>query len=210
MFKMKNKKISSIILSAGFSSRMGSFKPLLKFGDYTAIETIIKAHLNSGINDIVVVIGHRGDEVREALEEYKVKFVKNENYAQGMFSSVVSGLQAIEREAGAFLVQPVDIPLVKENTIKSLQSQYIHSDKGIIYPTFCGRKGHPPLIDCKYKQEILDSNGDGGLKRILEKYKDDAEYYPTFDEAVLKDMDTPEAYEILLAYYFSEEPTRNE
>jgi molybdenum cofactor cytidylyltransferase len=205
---MKNKKISSIILSAGFSSRMGSFKPLLKFGDYTAIETIIKAHLNSGIEDIIVVVGHRDNEVREAVKDYNVKCVKNENYTQGMFSSVVSGLQAIEGEAGAFFVHPVDIPLVKENTLKSLKCKYIHSGKGIIYPTFCERKGHPPLIDCKYKQAILDSNGDGGLKRILDKYKDDAEFYSTFDEAVLKDMDTPEDYENLLAYYISEAPTR--
>jgi molybdenum cofactor cytidylyltransferase len=210
MFKMKNKNVSSIILSAGFSSRMGSFKPLLKFGDYTAIETIIKTHLNSGIEDIIVVVGHRENEVREALKDYKVTMVKNENFDQGMFSSVVSGVQAIEGNAGAFFVQPVDIPLVKEYTIKSLKTEYIHSEKGIIYPTFCDRKGHPPLIDCKYKQAILDSNGDGGLKRILAKYKDDADFYPTFDEAVLKDMDTPEDYENLLAYYLSGAPTRNE
>jgi molybdenum cofactor cytidylyltransferase len=210
MFKMKNKKISSIILSAGFSSRMGSFKPLLKFGEYTAVETIIKSHLNAGIEDIIVVVGYRGNEVREALKNYKVQCVQNENYAEGMFSSVVRGVRAIEGEVGAFFVQPVDIPLVKENTIKSLKSQYIQSNKGIIYPTFYERKGHPPLIDCKYKQVILDSDGDGGLKKILDKYKDDAEFFPTFDEAVLKDMDTPEAYEDLLAYYFSAAPNRKE
>jgi CTP:molybdopterin cytidylyltransferase MocA len=89
MFKMENKKISSIILSAGYSSRMGNFKPLLKFGEDTAVETIVKTHMNAGIDHIIVVVGHRGNEVREALKNYNVKCVQNENYSEGMFSSVV-------------------------------------------------------------------------------------------------------------------------
>lgn len=207
---MKKKRISSIILSAGYSSRMGSFKPLLKFGDDTAVETIIKTHLNSGIDEIIVVVGHRGNEIRESLKNYNVKVVQNENYSEGMFSSVVRGVQALDCEDGAFFLHPVDIPLVKEYTIKALQQAYSKSCKGIIYPTFCGKKGHPPLIDCKYKQAIIDSDGDGGLKRVLEKYKADSEFLPTFDEAALIDMDIKEDYEHLSAYYLSGAPTRKE
>jgi putative nucleotidyltransferase with HDIG domain len=210
MYKMQNKKISSIILSAGYSSRMGSFKPLLKFGDHTAVEKIIKTHQNAGIEDIIVVVGHRGDEVREAIKSCKVTCVKNENYAEGMFSSVLRGAEAIDSETGAFFIQPVDIPLVKAYTINSLKREYLTSDKGIFYPTFCGRKGHPPLIDCNYTQAIVESDGEGGLKKILEKYKDDSVFCPTFDEAVLRDMDTPEDYENLIAYYSSVAPTRKE
>lgn len=207
---MNNKKVSSIILAAGYSSRMGSFKPLLRFGSDTAIERIIKTHLHSGIDEIIVVAGHRENEVREILKNYKVKCVQNDNYSDGMFSSILSGLAAIESETHAFFVQPVDIALVKEYTIKALKNEYAKSNKGIIYPTFCGRKGHPPIIDCKYKQAILDSDGNGGLKWILEQYKDDSEFLPTFDEAVLKDMDIPKDYENLMAYYLTGAPTRGE
>jgi putative nucleotidyltransferase with HDIG domain len=210
MFKMKNTKVSSIILAAGYSSRMGRFKPLLTFGHDTAIERVIKTHLHSGIDEMIVVVGHRGNEVKEILKNYNVKFVQNANFAEGMFSSIVSGLKAIEPETAAFFVQPVDIPLVKGYTINSLIKEYSHTEKGILYPTFCGRKGHPPLIDCKYIQAIADSDGNGGLKGILEKYKNDSHCVPSFDEAILKDMDTPGDYENLLAYDMAGAPTRTE
>ncbi len=199
---MKKGKIASIVLAAGYSSRMGIFKPLLKFGEFTAVKTVVNTHKSSGVDDIIVVTGYRGSEVMNELRDADVKCVLNENYSRGMFSSVLKGVGALDENTAAFFVQPVDVPLVKKRTIEVLKYKYLEYDKGIIYPVFCEEKGHPPLIDCKYKQAIADSNGDGGLKKILENYKDDSLDVPVFDETILMDMDTKKDYIRLLKYFF--------
>ena len=203
---MKNSRIASIIVSAGYSSRMGDFKPLLKFGGFTAIETIVNTYKSSGIEDIIVVVGHRGDEVKEKLKESGAICVINENYPQGMYSSILKGLEALDSNISAFFVHPVDIPLVKKITVEELKNKYAKCSKGIIYPVFCREKGHPVLIDCRHKKVIESGNGEGGLREILENFADDSVAVPVYDQTILMDMDTQEDYEELLRYYCSDAP----
>lgn len=207
---MKSKNISAIIVSAGYSSRMHNFKPFLEFGRYTAVERIINTLKNSGINDIILVVGHRGEEVIKKVKDYGVTCVFNENYPRGMYSSVLKGIEALGSHVTAFFICPVDIPLVKEYSINCMKKQYVESNKGIVYPNFCGKRGHPPLIDSKYIDAILSGDGEGGLKRLLQGYEDDSLDIRVCDEAILMDMDTEEDYQNLLKYFYTEAPNRRE
>jgi len=207
---MKKNNFAAIILSAGYSSRMGDFKPLLKFGEYTAVETVVNTFKASGINNIIVVVGHRGKEIIEVLKDSGVKCIENENFPQGMYSSILKALEAIGEEANAFFMLPVDIPLVKKHTIEILKDKYMQYNKGIIYPAFNGKKGHPPLIDCKYKDIIMKNSEDGGLKNILSKFEEDSINIPVFDKASVMDMDAKEDYIKLLKYFNIGAPDREE
>lgn len=207
---MKEDNFGAIIISAGYSSRMKGFKPLLKFGEYTAVENVVNTFKASGINNIIVVVGHRANEIIETLKNSEVKCVKNENYSEGMFSSIVTGVKALDSEINGFFMLPVDIPLVKSHTIRSLKNKYLECDKGIIYPSFNGELGHPPLISCKYNKVIINSNEEGGLKSILERYKEDSTDVPVFDQSILMDMDTKEDYEKLKEYFKFDSPTIEE
>lgn len=207
---MKDIRLAAIIVSAGYSSRMGSFKPFLKFHTRSALEILVDTYKSCGIENIIVVTGYRGSEVADSLRDSGVRCFQNTDYAQGMFTSVVAGIEALDSDVAAFFMQPVDIPLVKKYTIEVLKSQYPESGKCIIYPEFMGRTGHPPLIDCRYREEILSSNGEGGLKRILRAHADDSTTIPVFDKAVLMDMDTREDYERLLAYFYTTAPDMEE
>ena len=53
--------ISAIILAAGFSSRMGELKGLLSLGGRTLLEHCVALFRDCGIEDVVVVTGHRAD-----------------------------------------------------------------------------------------------------------------------------------------------------
>lgn len=207
---MKRNNIASIIISAGFSSRMNGFKPFLKFGELTAIETVISTYQSAGIEDIYVVIGHNGNEIMEKLKDYNVKIIINHKYPDGMFSSIKEGIKALDEKIEAFYMNPVDIPLVKANTIKTLKSAYLQCEEGILYPVFNRKKGHPPIIASKYKEAILASDGEGGLKKILTSFDSDSIRIPVFDEATLMDMDTKEDYLKLTRYYLLNAPTDNE
>ncbi len=197
---MRGHRLAVIIIAAGYSSRMNGFKPLLKFNDRTAMERLIDTYRRSGIRDIYIVVGYKSDAVINQMKDPSVTLVMNEDYREGMFTSVKKGIQALGDQTDAFFMQPVDIPLIKSKTLDYLTDQYYKCNKGILYPVFLDEKGHPPLIDCKYNALITGSQEDGGLKRILERFEEDSMCVPVLDKAVLMDMDRAEDYENLLAY----------
>lgn len=207
---MRKNRIAAIIIAAGYSSRMDSFKPLLKFKDTTALERLIRTYQSAGIRDICVVVGHRREDIIDKLKGLEIDIVFNERYDEGMFTSVKKGLLALDNDIDAFFMQPVDIPLIKEKTLQLLMNCYVTVNKGVIYPTFCEKKGHPPLIDCKYNFDILNSDGEGGLKRILELFQEDSFYVPVFDNTILMDMDKKEDYEKLVDYENQNAPNKEE
>ncbi len=156
------------------------------------------------------MVGHRHEEIEEVLKDENVTVVYNEAYDKGMFSSIQKGLSAIDEHMNAFYMHPVDIPLVKGESFERLFETYLQKKGGVVYPIFLGRKGHPPLIDMKYKEHILLSDGEGGLKRVLEAFNKDASYVGVCDQSVLMDMDTKEDYERLCVYEKRNAPTEQE
>ena len=207
---MQKSDIAVLIIAAGYSSRMHEFKPLLPLGKTSALQRLIETYKTHGLNHIYVVVGHRHKEIEEVLKNENVTVVYNEAYDKGMFSSIQKGLCSIDERVSAFYMNPVDIPLITVHSLERLFEAYVREKKGVIYPTFLGHKGHPPLIDMKYKEHILSSDGEGGLKRVLEAFNEDALYVSVYDQAVLMDMDTKEDYETLCAYDRRTAPTEKE
>lgn len=207
---MKKNRIAAIVIAAGYSSRMDGFKPLLKFGNETAVERVVNTYRKAGVDQIILVLGYRAEEIRRYFEKMPVECVLNENFDQGMYTSIVRGVGMLDTMINAFFIHPVDIPLVKEQTIKRMMAFFEKNEKGIIYPGFSGERGHPPLIHKRYERSILTNKHDGGLKRLLERHSDDALDLPLADESILMDMDTPEDYKLLLGYASQTAPNMNE
>ena len=203
---MRKQKCGVIIIAAGYSSRMDGFKPLLKFGRQTAVERVVALYQQAGVDQIILVLGHREDEIRPYFDNQPLDVVVNENFAEGMYTSIITGVAHLNDEIEAFFIHPVDIPLVKRETVKELIAAPQQLSKGIIYPSFLGERGHPPLINIKYRSAILDNKQGGGLKRLLALYEADAADLPLIDEAILMDMDTRADYEALLIYDALEAP----
>lgn len=201
---MKNDiKLSAIILSAGFSSRMGEFKPLLKFGGQTALELLVSTFNKSGIEEIIVVLGYRAGEIMKKSGHLNVKWVINQDYAKGMYSSLKAGVKELSEDSEGFFLIPVDVPLIKPSTLEYLKTEFIKGNKNIIYPVFNGRRGHPPLISTIYKKYILEDNSGNGLKSLLSLYDDAALEVAVSDWGTDKDMDNPSDYEELKQYFNS-------
>lgn len=194
------KKFSVVIIAAGYSSRMEGFKPLLKFGNQSAVERVVSTYQQAGVNQIILVLGHRADEIIPYFKNKPLQVVKNEKFDQGMYTSILKGITQLDQDSDAFFIHPVDIPLVKPKTVSQLMETSNRISKGIVYPAFLGKRGHPPLIDKKYQKPILENTMNGGLKKLLAVYEEDAFDLPLTDEAILMDMDTRADYEALLGY----------
>jgi putative nucleotidyltransferase with HDIG domain len=193
--------IAAIILAAGVSSRMGKFKPLLPLDNKTVIEQVVATFLHAGVRDIGVVLGHKARDVSAVLENLAVSWCINDDYQSEMFNSVKVGADGLKHDSEAFFILPVDIPLIRPQTLRLLMEFYGKHRPQIIYPTFFGKRGHPPLIPRQYAGELTRWSGNGGLKGFLEQYDHRSLDVPVFDEGILMDMDTPEQYGQILARY---------
>lgn len=182
-------KLAAIILAAGYSTRMVDFKPLLKIGEKTVIRRCTDLFWDSGVEQTIVVTGHRDDEVRNVLNS-STTCVFNPDFNDGMYSSICRGVQTITKNVDGFFLLPVDIPLIRLATIELLHTHFNGSE--VLYPCFDDRRGHPPLIPADHIPEILSYNGDGGLKKLLRTFA--SRNIPVWDRTVLMDMDTRENY----------------
>ncbi|QTA79949.1 NTP transferase domain-containing protein, HD domain-containing [Desulfonema limicola] len=189
---------SAVILAAGFSSRMGCFKPLLSLGSKTVIQRVISIFKENGVKDIFVVTGHRSDEVALLAKFAGAQVVDNQDFQTGMFSSVKAGVKEIRPGTAAFFVMPSDIPLVRRFTISRLMSEFEKNPGKIIHPRFSGKRGHPPLIPISLFPDIINGSGHGGLKAILDAHKSLEVCVDVPDQNILFDIDYPHDYQELL------------
>ncbi|MHC1759079.1 MAG: DVU_1551 family NTP transferase [Negativicutes bacterium] len=188
-------KLSMVIPAAGLSSRMREFKPLLSLAGTTVIEYLIDSVQQAGISDIVVVAGYRAAELIPVLIRREVRYMVNERYRDGMYSSVQVGVQALPAETEAFFLLPADVPMVKSHSLRLLARDFAQYRGDVTYPVFQGQRGHPPLITARFIPLILMSNQPNGLKGLLEEHEDSSREVDLVDEGILADMDVPGDYE---------------
>ena len=199
MAKKESSRVVALILGAGLATRMGECKVLLPLGGKSALEQIADRLRAGGIDEIWVVTGAREPMVRSEAQRLGCSVVYNAAYREGMFSSVFAGVSALPRCADGFLLLPGDTPLIKPETVRTLLRAF-EKNKNLVYPTFLGERGHPPVIGSSLIPSILNWRGDGGLRALLEERDSLAAHVPIPDRGVLLDMDTPEDYRGLEEY----------
>lgn len=191
-------RLGGIVLAAGKSSRMGMFKPLLPFKESTVIENTILSFINAGVVNVCVVTGRNAEDVESVIKKYNVKITRNTNYENtDMITSIKLGLQMMI-DTDAILILPGDVPSIDSNTIVKLIEQFMNSEVAVLYPSVNGKKGHPPIIRKICYQDILTYVGNGGLREVLDLYKDSSGFFCTNDVGCLIDLDYKEDYEKLL------------
>lgn len=199
MFSQMN--LSAVIPSAGFSSRMHQYKPLLKFGDKRMVEVVIQLFQGVGINDIIVVTGHNHDVLEPVARIAGARVTYNPNYDAGMFSSIQKGVKQISKNSRGFFLLPVDIPVIRPSTIQSLIAAFEQNPNHIVIPQFKSRNGHPPLIPVRLIKKITDMDSRSNLKKVMKKHNNDKIYHQIHDRGILLDADTKDAYHALLKKY---------
>ena len=184
---------------------MGGFKPLYPMGDSTVIEQTVSGFKQAGIERVLVVVGHRAEELLPVVDALGAVAVPNPEFASGMYSSVLAGVRAVSETADGFFLTPVDIPLVRTQTIVRLRETFEPDIMSILHPTFLGERGHPPMLGAALRQSVLEADGEGGLRAVLdsweEQHPDSVRELETSDQGILLDMDREEQYRRLLERY---------
>lgn len=208
---MENDKIIGLILAAGYSSRMGGFKPLLSIGDMTAVERISAALKKAGVHNIIGVTGFQREQLSSIFASEGIAEAYNQDFEQGMFTSIKTGIRAARKGLPAdmpplnkidgFLLMLVDCPLVPSEVLERIIEKHRENPDAFIVPCYRGKNGHPLFIPALYAEEILAYEGENGLKTIRNRHHDKLFRLEVDSEAVVLDMDTREGYEEVLEFY---------
>jgi molybdenum cofactor cytidylyltransferase len=183
----------ALVLAAGLSSRMGEPKMLLPWGKGTVLSTVVESLLGAGLEQVMVVLGHRAGEVVQALGpvrlDDRVRTCVNDRYREGMLTSLQAGARALG--GGNILVALGDQPLVAPGVVAEVLAAHAG---GLTVPSFGGRRGHPVCIDASLTGPLLALPAETGLRKLFQDYPERVKTVAVSSGGILIDLDTPADY----------------
>jgi len=188
---------------------MGVFKPLLPFGPTTVIQACINYLRKASIESIVVVAGHKADELANALVNEPVKMVVNPLPHSQMNSSIAYGLLSVPADAQALLIALADHPAISSPVIEELVLNW-KAGALIAKPTWQDKGGHPVLVDLQFRAELTSLDAAAGLKGFFQKHQELVRRVPVASPYVARDMDTWDDYLSLHMEVFGKRPAAAE
>ena len=189
-----------LLLAAGSSSRMGKPKMFLPFNGKTLLQHVIDEIKKTNGTQLLVVTGCYHPLLKEILLSQQIDFTENENWEDGMGSSIQKGISYIIKHyqnASNVIILVCDQPHISSSLLNELITTAQKTSKGIIASFYNDTNGTPALFDKKYFEHLILSNGKYGAKKIIQQYKEDAAMV-NFPLGKV-DIDTDEEYEKLIA-----------
>jgi molybdenum cofactor cytidylyltransferase len=188
---------SAVILAAGTSTRMGAVKQLLRLDDRPLLQHVLDNVRASQVKEIVLVLGASAEAIRQEIDAANVRVVINENYQQGMGTSLKAGLSAVDPQAKAALIVLADQPFVRPATLDLLMAEHRHSKAQIVIPTYRGFRGNPVLLDRSVFAEVMALDGDVGCRAIFGDHVEGIVKVGVDDAGILLDIDRQSDFEAL-------------
>jgi molybdenum cofactor cytidylyltransferase len=187
-------KVAAIVLAAGRSTRMGHNKLMAEIGGEPLLLRIVDAALASRARPVLVVTGHEAERVRAALAKRPVTFAHNPDFATGLSSSLRRGLAALPTEVDAAIICLGDMLQVDAGLLDRLMHAFNPLEGRVIcVPVWRGKRGNPVLWGRQLFAEMAALTGDVGAKHLMTEHPELVAEVPAESEAVLTDVDTPEA-----------------
>jgi molybdenum cofactor cytidylyltransferase len=191
--------ISSILLGAGISTRMGRPKPLLDWGGEPLIAYQVRQLREAGVDEVIAVLGFHGDEIHRQMRDLDCRVMFNARYPAGRASSLRIGAKAANRDADAIVVLNVDQPRPANFTRTLIEAH--RPECMATRPLADGRHGHPVIVSGQLREEMMAATEEEhGLQGILRRHANELGDYPA-DPVCHLDINTPEEYSAALGRF---------
>jgi molybdenum cofactor cytidylyltransferase len=191
--KANNNQITAILLAAGESRRLGVPKQLLKFNNELLINHILRQIKNGGLSSIKVVLGSRFEDISKKICFDDIEIFLNNNWKEGISSSIKCGLSNINLETPAVMFFIVDQPYLDSKLIEKVVEKFSISSEMIIATRVAGHISHPVLFRREIFPKLLETRGDIGGKALFKG--EIMGFVDWYDEKLLLDIDTIEDYD---------------
>jgi CTP:molybdopterin cytidylyltransferase MocA len=193
--------VPAVILAAGRSERMGRPKALLPCGEGETFTSRLAGSLRRGGAGDVLVVGRPEDPaLREEVARCNARFVENPDADRGQLSSLLAGLEVADRPGVVgVLVMPVDIPLVRPDTVRRVIAAFLGGRAPIARATHRGAHGHPVIFGRSLFQELRHADLAVGAKAVLRAHASRIADVEVDDAGILRDVDTPDDYRTIIS-----------
>ena len=193
---------AGVILAAGESTRFGKPKQLLKLNNKCLIEWVLDAAVGSRLKKIVLVLGHKHQEILAALvkkaRQSNLEVVINTDYKNGQSTSLQAGLSKIRDSFPSIMFLLGDQPMLDSETIDTLLEQFWSSDKDICVPVIEGKRGNPVILSQKFYGRLAAIKGDIGARNIIRDHPDHVKEIEIDNPLCFVDIDTQSDYDKLI------------
>jgi CTP:molybdopterin cytidylyltransferase MocA len=173
---------------------MGTEKALLDAGGVTFVTRVVEALKVGGCDPVLVVVPDAGTRTAEEAHEAGALVLVNLEPGEGPITSLRIALLMLDGAADAVAFCPVDHPLIRARTVRTLLDAFAREAPPLLLPVHRGRHGHPTLFARSLYAELADPHLSGGARTVVHRHLDDALLVPVEDEGVVTDIDTPEEY----------------
>jgi molybdenum cofactor cytidylyltransferase len=194
--------IVGLVLGAGKSSRFGTPKQLLPFGDTTLLGQTVRNANASALDRVVVVLGRASGELRATLDFGRARVVENTAYGTGCASSLLAGLNGAGEDCGAIALLLGDQPGVRSEFIDQAIATWRRERPWAAVTSYLGSLGHPFVFARESFADLRSLHGDKAVWKLIEAHP---ERVSRVEIAALlpPDVDGPEDYERALAHWRS-------
>jgi molybdenum cofactor cytidylyltransferase len=192
-------RISALMLAAGQSRRMGGPNKLLaEIDGVPMVARVAQRLLASRARPVIAVLGNQAEAVDAALGKLPIERVRNPEFAGGLSTSLKRGIAALPAGLDGVLVCLGDMPLITGRHIDRLIAAFNPLEgRAIIVPTRRGKRGNPVLWSKQFFPEMAELAGDVGAKHLIGEHAELVAEVEMDDDAILVDIDTPEALDAL-------------
>ena len=181
-----------IILAAGASTRLGRSKQMVPYHGSSLLKHTIRVALDADIGPVIVVMGANEKEISAHIDHEDVNTVVNENYKEGIASSIRTGINDVEEyheDCENIILMVCDQPYVNKELLKSLLEAKHTTKKTMVASAYKDTIGVPALFDKRFFPELLSLQGEEGGKKVLLKHPESLATVP-FPLGEI-DIDTP-------------------
>ena len=162
--------IAAVVLAAGASSRLGRPKALVPFEGRPLIRVAVTAATDGGCRPVLVVLGSDAETIRQSVGDSAVQYVINEDWREGMASSIRAGIRALGAPApDGVLLLACDQPHLTPDIVRELCGRFGQGGVSAVACAYAGTIGIPALFGRSRFDELLELRGDRGARSVLER-----------------------------------------
>lgn len=177
------KTIGAVITAAGTGARGGAEQALTKIRGMSLAEYIVVNFQRAGVKDIVIITGSQNEALKKQLKGFGVTFLSNENPEKAeMMDSVKLGIKYLRDRCSKVFICPVDVPFFSMETVERL----LKVEAAVVIPSYQYRGGHPVMLDQKIFSDILNYNGEDGLRGAIKSLHSRTQYVEIRDRGTVE------------------------
>ena len=160
-------RIFAAVLAAGVASRFGSTKQLVELHGVPLVRHATESASRVCGDRVVTVLGHDWPDVLVALGSESGFVVLNDNYREGMGTSIAAAARACTSLADALIVVLADQPLVGAEHLQALVDRWSGASDEVVASSYADTNGPPVLFASDTFATLCSLRGDAGARAVL-------------------------------------------